>query len=65
MGKENKDKTVQIRITTSERQMLAKLKDVNPNFSASSLFRRVLHKYYEKMVPQEATKEGVGSFEVA
>jgi hypothetical protein len=57
MAKENKNKTAQIRITSSERQMLARLKEINPHFSASRLFRGVLHKYYEKIMPKEPIEE--------
>ena len=52
MPKENKTKNVQIRITFTEKQMMAKLKEVNPDFNISRLFRKILHKYYEKVVPQ-------------
>ena len=52
MAKENKVKSVQIRITLSEKQMMAKLKEANSDFNISRLFRRFLHKYYEKVVLQ-------------
>lgn len=58
--KNKRDLTVQIRISSKEKQMVEELRQIDPDFNVSRLFREFLSDYYEKTAPER----GVGAFEI-
>jgi len=61
MKKENRDIKVQVRITSSEKQMIEQIRDINSEMTVSKLFRESLHKYCQE---HGIKSKSVGNFVV-
>jgi len=48
--KEKRNKTIQIRITETEKQMLDQLRQFNKEFNVSKIFRSKLREYYKEEI---------------
>jgi len=54
--KEKRNKTIQIRITETEKQMLDQLRNADKKFNVSILFRKTLRESYSSLV-EDVVKE--------
>jgi len=63
--KESKDFKVQVRISSSERELVDLVRKHDSEMTVSRLFRESLHKYCQDKGLKSSDSKGVGSFQVA